>query len=96
VGAEGNVPLDLSCPDRANAEDRLAGFLSAVDRAQLGPFDAFAKGIAQWHTELPAYFDEPTTNGYAEGAINKVKVIKRRYGLPAFASFRKRVVIACG
>ena len=44
-----------------------------------------------------AYFDEPTTNGYAEGVINKVKVIKRRaYGLPTFAGFRKRIVIACG
>jgi transposase len=83
--------------DRADAEERLASFLNAVARAQLRPFDAFAKGIAQWHTELLAYFDEPTTNGYAEGVINKVKVIKRRaYGLPTFASFRKRVVIACG
>jgi hypothetical protein len=37
------------------------------------------------------------TNGYAEGVINKVKVIKRRaYGLPTFSGFRKRVVIACG
>jgi hypothetical protein len=25
--------------------------------------------------ELLAYFDEPTTNGYAEGVINKVKLI---------------------
>ena len=50
-----------------------------------------------WQTELLAYFDQPTTNGYAEGVINKVKVIKRRaYGLPTFAGFRKRVVIACG
>jgi Transposase len=49
------------------------------------------------HTELLAYFDEPTTNGYAEGVINKVKVIKRRaYGSPTVAGFRKRVVIACG
>jgi transposase len=82
---------------RADAEWRLAQFLSAVDRAGLRPFDAFAKGIAQWHTELLAYFDEPTTNGYAEGVINKVKMIKRRaYGLPTFSGFRKRVVIACG
>jgi transposase len=35
---------------------------------------------------------EPTSNGYAEGVINKVKVIKRRaYGLPSFESFRHRV-----
>ena len=44
-----------------------------------------------------AYFDEPTTNGYAEGVINKVKVIKRRaYGLPTFDGFRRRVTIVCG
>jgi transposase len=46
---------------------------------------------------LLAYFDEPTTNGYAEGSINKVKVIKRRaYGLPTFAGFCDRVLLACG
>ncbi len=44
-----------------------------------------------------AYFEEPTTNGYAEGVINKIKVIKRRaYGLPSFESFRHRVLVACG
>lgn len=43
-----------------------------------------------------AHFEERTTNEYAEGVINKVKVIKRRaYGLPTFAGFRKRVVTAC-
>jgi transposase len=46
---------------------------------------------------LLAFFEEPTTNGYAEGVINKVKVIKRRaYGLPTFQGFRQRVLIACG
>ena len=82
---------------RADAEQRLDTFLLAVDHAGLPAFDAFAKGIRAWQQELLGYFDEPTTNGYAEGVINKVKVIKRRaYGLPTFAGFRKRVVIACG
>jgi transposase len=46
--------------------------------------------------ELLAYFDEPTTNSYAEGVINKVTVIKRRaYGLPSFKGFRERVLLAC-
>jgi transposase len=81
---------------RADAEQRLERFVIAVDHAGLPAFDAFAKGACSWRTELLAYFDEPTTNGYAEGVINKVKVIKRRaYGLPTFTSFRKRVVIAC-
>ena len=49
-----------------------------------------------WHEEMLAYFEEPTTNGYAEGVINKVKVIKRRaYGLPSFENFRHRVLVAC-
>lgn len=82
---------------RVQAEHQLDVFLLAVDRAALPAFDAFAKGIHSWRQELLAYFDEPTTNGYAEGVTNKVKVIKRRaYGLPSFTGFRKRVVIACG
>jgi transposase len=83
--------------DRTDAEIRLEGFLAAVGRTGLPAFDAFATGIRQWRVELLAYFEEPTTNGYAEGVINKVKVIKRRaYGLPTFESFRHRVLVACG
>ena len=84
-------------PDRAEAEARLDRFLGAVGREVLPAFSSFAEGVRQWREELMAYFDEPTTNGYAEGVINKVKVIKRRaYGLPSFASFRHRVLVACG
>ena len=84
-------------PDRGSAEQRLDAFLAAVERAGISAFDAFANGIRIWREELLAYFEEPTNNGYAEGVINKVKVIKRRaYGLPTFTGFRKRVVIACG
>jgi transposase len=83
--------------DRADTERRLQRFYLAVEHAHLRPFTAFAKGLTEWQTEMLAYFDEPTTNGYAEGVINKIKVIKRRaYGLPTFTGFRKRVVIACG
>ena len=73
--------------DRVDVERRLEAFLAAVDRAALSAFDAFAKGIRIWRDEPLAYFDEPTTNGYAEGLINKVRVIKRRaYGMPAFTA----------
>lgn len=71
--------------------------VAAVERAAIPSFDAFAKGVRSWRTELLAYFEEPTTNGYAEGVINKIKTIKRRaYGLPRFESFRQRVLVACG
>jgi Transposase len=44
--------------------------------------DALVAGVRLWLAELLACSDEPTTNGYAEGVINKVKLIKRRaYGL---------------
>ena len=83
--------------DRHEAERRLELFLAAVERAGLPAFDAFAKGVRPWREELLAYFDEPTTNGYAEGVINKVKVIKRRaYGIPTFTAFRQRVLLAGG
>ena len=83
-------------PHRGEAERRLDRFLAAVDRAQLPAFSAFADGVRLWRAELLAYFDEPTTNGYAEGVINKVKVIKRRaYGIPSFDGFRERVLLAC-
>jgi transposase len=82
--------------DRPEAERRLDRFLQAVERAHLPALTAFADGVRPWRAELLAYFDEPTTNGYAEGVINKVKVIKRRaYGLPSFDGFRDRVLLAC-
>jgi transposase len=82
---------------RSEAEQRLAHFLAAVERAAVPSFSAFAEGIRLWREELLAYFDQPITNGYAEGVINKVKVIKRRaYGLPTFDGFRQRVLVACG
>lgn len=84
-------------PDRAEAEIRLDRFLGAVERSGLASFESFAEGVGLWREEILAYFAEPTTNGYAEGVINKVKVIKRRaYGLPSFEGFRERVLLACG
>jgi len=83
--------------DRAEAEQRLAAFEAAVGRAAIPSFTAFANGLHSWREELLAYFEQPTTNGYAEGVINKIKVIKRRaYGLPSFESFRTRILVACG
>jgi transposase len=83
--------------NRQEAERRLDHFLAAVERAQLPAFTAFADGVRLWRAELLAYFDEPTTNGYAEGVINKVKLIRRRAcGLPRFTGFRQRVLLACG
>lgn len=83
-------------PDRQEATKRLDRFLHACQLAAIPSFDAFADGVRLWREELLAYFDQPITNGYAEGIINKIKVIKRRaYGLPTFEGFRHRVLVAC-
>lgn len=82
--------------NRPEAQERLERFLAACERAALPSFNAFAKGIRLWRQELLAYFNDPVTNGYAEGVTNKIKLIKRRaYGLPTFTSFRQRVLVAC-
>jgi transposase len=82
--------------DRTQAEQRLERFLTGCRVAALPSFDAFAEGIRLWRQELLAYFDQPVTNGYAEGVINKIKLIKRRaYGLPTFEGFRRRILVAC-
>jgi transposase len=82
--------------DRRQAEQQLERFLTGCRLAAIPSFDAFADGIRLWRQELLAYFDQPITNGYAEGVINKIKVIKRRaYGLPTFEGFRRRVLVAC-
>jgi transposase len=83
--------------DRDQAERRLDRFFAAARRCGYQPFNAYANGIDPWREEILAYFDQPASNGYAEGVINKVKVIKRRaYGLPTFEGFRERVLVACG
>jgi transposase len=83
--------------ERSLAAKRLERFFAAVSRSGCQPFEAYAKGMASWREEILAYFDQPASNGYAEGVINKVKVIKRRaYGLPEFEGFRERVLLACG
>jgi transposase len=82
---------------RAEAEWRLNRFAAAAARCGYQPFSAYLNGITPWREEILAYFDQPASNGYAEGVINKVKVIKRRaYGLPTFEGFRERVLVACG
>jgi transposase len=83
--------------DRAEATLRLDRFFDAVAHSGHQPFEAYVNGIGPWREEILAYFDQPASNGYAEGVINKVKVIKRRaYGIPSFESFRERVLLACG
>lgn len=77
--------------DRARASRRLDRFFAAVEGSGLQPFEAYVNGIGPWREEILAYFDQPASNGYAEGVIKR-----RAYGIPSFESFRERVLVACG
>jgi transposase len=97
VGLKEALRAVYRAADRGEAERRLELFFAAVGRTALQPFEGYANGIASWREEILAYFDEPASNGYAEGVINKVKVIKRRAdGPPWFEGYRERVLLACG
>ena len=83
---------------RAEAKTRLVRFLGALERDAIRLSLPFAAGMAGWREELLTYFEEPMTNGDAEGVANRGTGVKRRaVGLPSFASFfRRRVFPACG
>ena len=55
------------------ATARLERFFAAVSGSGCQPFEAYAKGMASSREEILAYFDQPASNGYAEGVINKVE-----------------------
>ena len=58
-------------------------------------FQAFATTVENWREQILNFFDGRSSNGYAEGVNNKIKLIRRRaYGCPNFQHFRLRVLIA--
>jgi hypothetical protein len=59
---------------------------SAVERSAHQPFEAYVNGIWPWREEILVYFDQPASNGYAEGVINKAKKLS---GTPAGIAVRQ-------
>ena len=100
AGSSSSSSASLSSPRRGGSRRRFERSTRPpiAPRPRVGSTPSSPPPSARlWREEILAYFDEPTTNGYAEGVINKVKVLKRRaYGLPTFEGFRERVLIACG
>ncbi len=67
--------------DRAEAEHRLNLWIHHVQESGLKEFTNLWRTIKRWRQPILNYFDDPQTNGYAEGITNKIKVMKRRgYG----------------
>jgi transposase len=83
--------------DRAEGQRRLRSWYADVEESGLRPFAVAAAMILKWEEGVLAYFNSRLTNAYAEGATNKIKVIKRTsYGFRNFVNFRRRVLVACG
>ena len=84
-------------PGRAEAERRLAAWEHNLPAAGLPELDALWRNLRQWREEILAYFDDRQTNAFAEGATNKVKVMKRRsYGFRNPDRYRLKLLLTIG
>lgn len=82
---------------REHAAHLLERWFELATSSGIPEFEKLGRNLRGWRPELLAYFDYRATNGYAEGITNRIKVIKRQaYGVPSFASFRRRILVECG
>jgi transposase len=67
---------------KAQAKQRLRGWMGRVKRSGIRCFDGFLKTLEARKNEIANYFSGRHTSGFVEGLNNKIKVIKRRcYGI---------------
>jgi transposase len=67
---------------KAQAKQRLRGWMRRVRRSGIRCFDCFLKTLEARKNEIANYFNGRHTSGFVEGLNNKIKVIKRRcYGI---------------
>lgn len=83
--------------DRQEAELWLEDWIAAVEASALKPLQRFVKTLRNWWEHILNYFDHRSSNGFAEGMNNKIKMLKRRgFGFLNFDHFRLRILVACG
>lgn len=81
--------------DRVTAERTLNEWLIQVQASGLKALHRFTKTIGNWRERILNYFDGRHSNGFAEGANLKIKLLNRRaFGYHNFASFRLHVLVA--
>lgn len=74
---------------RDEAERRLDVCIHHTSVCGIVEFANSWKTLAWWRNEILNYFDDRVTNGFAEGIINKIKVMKRSaYGFRSPMSYR--------
>jgi transposase len=83
--------------NRQDAELWLEEWIATVEASGLQPLKKFVKTLRNWWKHILNFFDHRSSNGFAEGMNNKIKMIKRRgFGFLNFDHFRLRILVACG
>jgi hypothetical protein len=73
---------------------RLERFVAPPSAPSCRPITSLPRAFGNGGSSCSPTSTSRPGNGYAEGVINKVKMIKRRaYGLPSFDRFRERVLL---
>ena len=75
------------------ARPKLSDWVMDAGNSSLHRFATCAKTMSNWSVGILNSFDFPYTNGFTEGANNKIKVLKRNaYGYRNFYRFRNRIL----
>jgi transposase len=83
----------LDSKDSSSARAELFRWIMAAQNSGLPKFVACGDTMVRWSTGILNSFDCPYTNGFTEGANNKIKVLKRNaYGYRNFRRFRNRIL----
>ena len=80
---------------RPQADSQLTDWLNQAQATGLKALQAFTSTIKRWREHILNYFVGRHSNGFAEGANLKIKLINRRaFGYHLFESFRLHVLVA--
>ena len=83
----------LDSKDSASARATLSRWIMAAQNSGLAKFINCGNTMVHWSKGILNSFDCPYTNGFTEGANNKIKVLKRNaYGYRNFCRFRNRIL----
>jgi len=75
--------------------DRLDDWLARVEADDQPDLHRFANGLRRDHNAVRNGLTLPHSSGVVEGAVNRIKMIKRQmYGRAGFDLLRKRVLLA--
>jgi transposase len=83
--------------DLGRARRRLLAFYEWVADVDVPELTRLARTIANWETELLAFFDTGLSNGRTEGVNLMIKKIKRvGHGFRNYDNYRLRLLLHCG